>query len=135
MRAGDMLDEMLRENVRTYEDIIAFHDRHDSRRTQAMINYQRDLNSDLASVRNSALDWFSPTPEPNTQKARQVKLWLKEHADKTWLEFQQSILQDTLMVKQQHSKYEMMLADPERRARIEEETLKLMAIDAEIMKS
>jgi len=27
------------------------------------------------------------------------------------------------------------LADPERRARIEEETLKLMAIDAEIMKS
>jgi len=36
---------------------------------------------------------------------------------------------------QKQSKYEAMLADPERKARIEQETLKLMAIDAEIMKS
>ena len=132
MKAGDMLDEMLRENVRTYEDIIAFHDRHDSRRTQAMINYQRDLNSDLASVRNSALDWFSPTPEPNTQKARQVKLWLREHADKNYAEFQQSILSVEVADEDKDAKYQAMLADPKRKARIEEETKKLMALDAEI---
>ena len=135
MKAGDMLDEMLRENVQTYDDIIAFHDRHDSRRTQAMIDYERDINSPFAGVRAGALDWFAPTPEPNTEKARQVKLWLKEHADKNYAEFQQSILEESLNKNQKQSKYEAMLADPERRARIEQETLKLMAIDAEITKS
>ena len=100
-----------------------------------MIDYERDINSPFAGVRAGALDWFAPTPDPMTEKARTVKLWLKEHAEKNYAEFQQSILQDTLVINQKQSKYEAMLADPKRKARIEQETRKLMAIDAEIMKS
>lgn len=129
MKAGDMLSEMLRENVRTAQDIIAFRDRYDGARATAMINYERDINSPHASVRAGALDWFSPTPEPKTERAREVKLWLKEHADKTYAEFKQSILQESSIENQKQSKYEAMLADPERKQRLEEETRKLMALD------
>jgi len=131
MKAGDLLYEMLQENVRTYEDIVAFHDRHDQRRTQAIIDYERDINSPFAGVRAQALDWFTPTPEPITERARQIKLWLKEHADRSYAEFKQSILTEDLVKNQKQSNYEKMLADPERQQRIREETLKLMALDAE----
>lgn len=129
MKAGDMLSEMLRENVRTYDDVINFCDRQDGTKIAAMVNYERDINSPFASVRAQALDWFGPTPEPQTERARAVKLWLKEYGEKTWRDFEQSILQESLNKNQNQSKYEAMLADPERQARILAETRRLMALD------
>lgn len=133
MRAGDFLSEMLAENVRTVNEVKQFRERKQAERTRRAITYHR-LNPDdfptAKDVRLGHIDTNAVTPEPISRMGRLGHEWLKNYKELSWKEFTNEISQAEKQ-QQKNKKYQELLADPARQARIRAETERLMREDAD----